>query len=162
MKSSVSFLAFVSVLALGASAYAGEAKGSADELRAWYAKAVSDFVACDKAAFGKYDAESHTGYYPDSMDLVDETSPEMRQENAAFCDGGGKHELTYTIADIVILKDAALVLGSGHYKRTEPEGAVSVDSDYNFTDVLVKTGAGWKFRHTHVGAVIDMGSGEGE
>jgi hypothetical protein len=162
MKASVKLLAFVSVLALGASALAGDKKTSADDLRAWYAKAVAEFVACDTSSYGKYSAEGHSGYYPDSKDLVDEASEEARLENVSFCEGGGKHEMTYDIADVVMLKDAALVLGSGHYKRTEPEGAVSIDADYNFTEVLVKTGDGWKFRHSHVGAVLDMTAGEGE
>ena len=162
MKTSIKLLAFASALALGAPALAGEKEGSADDLRAWYAKVAAEFVACDTSSYGKYSAEGHSGYYPDSKNLVDEASEEARQENVSFCEGGGKHEMTYEIANVVMLKDAALILGSGHYKRTEPEGAVSIDSDYNFTEVLVKTKDGWKFRHSHVGAVLDMMQGEGE
>lgn len=156
MKTSIKLIAAVSVIALGASAFAAEKNGPADEIRAWYAAVVADFVACNVDAFGKYDAESHSAYYPDSLKLADENNAESRQMGIDFCKNGGKNGLTYEIADIVMLKDAALILGSGHYKRTEPGGAVSIDADYNFTDVAVKTSAGWKLRHTHVGAVQEM------
>lgn len=160
MKTQISVISAVSALALGASAFAGDDKGAADKIRAWYGEAVASYAACDTSAFGKYSAEGHTGYYPDALTLADETSDEARQENIAFCENGGKHEITYDIADVVMLKGAALILGSGHYKRTEPDGTVSIDSDYTFTEVLVKSGDGWKMRHSHIGAFMEMPEGE--
>lgn len=133
----------------------------AADVRAMVDQAMADFVACNVDAIGKYNADKHTAYYPDSSELYDEASEEADKEGADFCKNGGKHELRFNIVDIVMLKDAALVLGSGHYKRTEPDGAVSVDSDFTSTEVVVKTDKGWKYRHSHTGIVMPMEEGGG-
>jgi ketosteroid isomerase-like protein len=161
MKKSIFVTVFSTACAamLLTAASAKSKEDAAAEVRAMFDQAAAEFVACDTSAIGKYDADEHTGYYPDSTELYDETSDEGRKEAADFCDNGGKHEMTYAISDVVMLKDAALVLGSGHYKRTEPDGTVSVDTDYTFTDVVVKTDKGWKFRHSHVGVVMPMEEG---
>ncbi len=158
MKNLLKTAAFVGmgISAFGASAYAAHHTEAEREVRAMFDEATASFVACDKNSIGKYNAERHTGFYPDSMALIDETSDAAIQSAVDFCENGGKHELAYEIGDLVMLNDAALVLGAGHYKRTEPGGVVSVDTDYTFTDVLVKTGNGWKFRHTHIGVVVPM------
>ncbi len=158
------YLAFsgASALVLGASAIAAHHTEADKKIRAFYEAAVADFVACDTEAVGKYGAEGQTGYYPDSLDLHMEDSDEARQAEIAFCEEGGKNELAYEIRDIVHLTDAALVLGKGHYKRTEPDGNVSIDTDYSFTEVLVKTDDGWKFRHSHIGVAIPMDDAGGE
>lgn len=145
---------------LGASAIAMMAAAPAfaqdDEaqIRAMYEEAMGDWEACDMSNFGEYSAETHTAFYPDSKDVVMENSPEAEEMANEFCDGGGKHEMDYMIDTVDLMDDVALVYGSGHYKRTEPGGDVSVDSDFTFTDVLQKDGDDWKFRHTHVGAVM--------
>ncbi|GAB4518781.1 MAG: hypothetical protein Kow00133_04090 [Amphiplicatus sp.] len=115
--------------------------------------AAAAYEACDTASFGKYDVEGRTGYYPDSADPMKET-PESRQEEIAFCEAGGKHAIDYTIKGVILLGDVAVAHGSGHYTRTEPDGEVSIDTDYTFTDILVKTKDGWKFRHGHIGVVL--------
>lgn len=158
----IAALAGVCATAIGASAYAAHHTEAERAVRAMFDEATASFVACDKNSIGKYSAEGHTGFYPDSLALHDETSEEAVQSEVDFCENGGKHELMYEIDDLVMLNDAALLLGTGHYKRTEPDGAVSVDTDYMFTDVLVKTDHGWKFRHTHIGAVIPMAVDAGE
>jgi hypothetical protein len=127
---------------------------AASDVRSFFDKAAGDFAACNIANFDSYNAAGRTGYYPDSAALQREDTPEAKQAAADFCTNGGKHDLNYEVADVVMLKDAALVLGAGHYKRTEPDGTVTVDTDYTFTDVLVKTKDGWKFRHGHIGAVM--------
>lgn len=153
----ITMLSGACALTLGAGAAAKT--DDAAEVRATVDQAFAEFTACDTNAIGKYDANMHTGYYPDSAALVDETSDENRKMAADFCNNGGKHDMKYDIADIVMLKDAALVLGSGHYMRTEPNGAVSIDTDFTFTDVMVKTKDGWKFRHTHIGVVLPANEG---
>jgi len=155
-------LAGAASLATSVAAHAGDNAEAKEKLKAWYANSVADFVACDAAAMDKYSASDKTGYYPDSGELHDESSDEARQMEAEFCENGGKHELTYELADIIMLKDAALMLGTGHYKRTEPDGEASIDADYTFTELLVKEGGEWKFRHSHIGAILDMGPGENE
>ncbi|MFQ5563074.1 MAG: nuclear transport factor 2 family protein [Parvularculaceae bacterium] len=149
-------------LALGASAIAKHHTKMDVEIRTFYETAVADFLKCDPGSIGKHSTEKKTGYYPDSLELHDESSAESRQMEVEFCEGGGKHELTYEIADIIGLEDAAVVLGTGRYKRTEPDGAVSIDTDYSFTEVLVKTDDGWKFRHSHVGVAVPMEEAAGE
>jgi ketosteroid isomerase-like protein len=79
-----------------------------------------------------------------------------KQKDIDFCKNGGKHEITYKINGVSVMGDVAVAHGSGHYKRTEPGGAVSIDSDYTFTDVLVKKAGGWKFQHGHIGAYMPM------
>ena len=152
----------VGVTAISASAYAAHHTDAERAVRAMFEEAAAVFVACDTSSIGKYSAEGHTGFYPDSSALVDETSDEATQSEVAFCENGGKHELTYEIGDLVMLNDVALLLGTGHYKRTEPDGAVFVDTDYTFTEVLINTDKGWKFRHSHIGAVIAMEDDAGE
>lgn len=124
------------------------------DLRSFFDKAAGDFVACNTATFDAYNAAGRSGYYPDSAALQREDTPEAKQAAIDFCTNGGKHDLNFEVAEVVMLKDAALVLGAGHYKRTEPDGTVTVDTDYTFTDVLVKTKEGWKFRHSHIGIVM--------
>ena len=82
--------------------------------------------------------------------------------NVEFCENGGKHELEYKIADVVIMDGGALILGTGHYKRTEPGGEVSLDSDYTFTEVIVKKDDAWKIKHTHIGMIVEMGDDTSE
>lgn len=154
----VTLLSGACAVALSASANP-KSDAAAAEIRTMFDQAATTFASCDTGNFGKYSAEGHTGFYPDSSALVIEASDENKQAEIAFCEGGGKHDLKYEIGDVVMLKDAALVLGTGHYKRTEPDGTVSVDTDYTFTDVMVKTTDGWKFRHSHVGAVMPAEEG---
>lgn len=118
-------------------------------------ESAASMIACDTASFGKYDAEGRTAYYPDSMEPVVEDAA-SKQEDIDFCKNGGKHELAYKINGVSVIGDVAIAHGSGHYKRTEPGGAVSIDSDYSFTDVLVKKAGGWKFQHSHIGAYMPM------
>lgn len=127
---------------------------AAADVRRFFDKAGGDFVACNTATFDSYNAAGRTGYYPDLAALQKEDTAEAKQAAVDFCANGGKHDLNYEVADAVMLKDAALVLGSGHYKRTEPDGTVTIDTDYTFTDVLVKAKDGWKFRHGHIGVVM--------
>lgn len=165
MKNMFKAVAFAGagMLALNAAAFASDSADAKEKLKSWYADVVADFVSCDTSAIGKYNAQGRRGFYPDSAELHDETSEDSMQMAVDFCENGGKHDLTYDIADVVMLKDAALILGSGHYKRTEPDGAISVDSDYTFTEVVVKTSDGWKFKHSHIGAVLtDMGAEDGD
>lgn len=164
MKTLIKTVAFAGAgaLALGAAAFAGDDAKTKEKLGAWYDEVVQKYLACDTSAIGQYSAEGHRGFYPDSAALHDETSDENKQQAIDFCDNGGKSDLTYEIADIVMLKDAALILGNGHYTRTEPDGTVSVDSDYTFTEVLVKTKDGWKFKHSHIGAVMPETAAETE
>lgn len=153
MRQIVTFVALAGALALGSSVLAGE-KDKAAEVRAWFDQAVSEYASCNVDAIGNYSAADHTGFYPDSAQLQNENTQESREAAKQFCENGGKHEMSYEIQDVVMLKDAAIILASGHYKRTEPDGAVTVDSDFNLTDVAIKTDEGWKFRHSHVGAVM--------
>lgn len=164
MKTLIKIVAFAGagMMALGAAAFAGDDAKAKEKLSAWYGEAIGKFNACDVSAIGQYSAEGHRGYYPDSADLHAETNEESLQKAKEFCDNGGKNDITYEIADIVMLKDAALILGDGHYTRTEPDGTVSVDSDYTFTEVLVKTRDGWKFKHSHIGAVMPEMAAETE
>ena len=132
------------------------AEGKA-EVKAFMDAAIAAFVACNYKKTAKLSAEGRTGYYPDSLDPHAEDSDEARKAEKEFCEGGGKHELRIDAMNVVMLTDAAVVHGKGHYKRTEPDGTVSLDTDYSYTDVLVKTDDGWKFRHGHIGVAIPMG-----
>lgn len=163
MKNMYKYVLSVSAatLALGAYAFAEHHEGVEAEVRAFYEQATASFLACDAEKIGAFSAEGHTGIYPDSLDAFDETSDEAVNEAKAFCVNGGKNELTYEITKVIPLSDAAVAIGKGHYKRTEPDGAVSIDTDYSFTEVLVKTDDGWKFRHSHVGVAIPMEDVEG-
>lgn len=140
---------------------AHHAEGKA-EVKAFMDAATAAFLACDYEKTATLSAEGRTGYYPDSLDPHAEDSEEARNAEKEFCEGGGKHELRIDASNIIMLKDAAVVHGKGHYKRTEPDGAVSVDTDYSYTDVLVKTDDGWKFQHGHIGVAIPMGDAAAE
>lgn len=153
-KSMLFVASIASAVALGIGGAVNAMSHSADDVRAFFEQAAADYVACDTSRIGAYSTDDHSGFYPDSGELQMEASDEARQAAIDFCEAGGKHEMSYEIRDVVMLKDAALVLASGHYKRTEPDGTVSVDDDFTLTDVLVKTDDGWKFRHSHVGAVM--------
>lgn len=159
MKTIHKFVLSVSsaALAMGAYAIAAHHEEIDAEVRAFFEQATADFAACNVEAIGKYDAKGHTGIYPDSLDPIDETSEAAVQEGKTFCENGGKHEISYEISNVIPLNGAAVAVGKGHYKRTEPDGTVTLDTDYSFTDVLVKTDDGWKFRHTHIGMAIPMG-----
>lgn len=135
-------------------ALAGSEKDEAT-IQKIFDESAASMLACDTASFGKYDAEERTAYYPDSMEPVVEDAA-SKQKDIDFCKNGGKHELTYKINGVSVMGDVAIAHGSGHYKRTEPGGAVSIDSDYTFTDVLVKKAGGWKFQHSHIGAYMPM------
>lgn len=113
------------------------------------------YVACDLAAAFKNEAPGATGYYPESTTLMVSTDEE-RQKEIDFCKAGGKNELTETIAGVEVLGDVGYVLGSGRYTRTEPDGKVSIDGDYTATHIVVKSADGWKFKHSHIGAVFAM------
>ncbi len=147
-------------IALAASATSALLLGSAlakagdeEAVKKTLADSFAIWMACDLEAAYKFDAEGRSSYYPDSADLQlsDEAS---RQKDADFCKNGGKNEATYQVNGVILMGDTAVAHGVGHYKRTEPGGAVSVDSDYTFTDILVRTKEGWKFRHSHIGAVM--------
>ena len=145
------------VLALTAvPAFAGDHAEDKAEVKAFMDKATAAFVACDYEKTAKMSAKGRTGYYPDSLDPVAEDSEEMRNAEKAFCEGGGKHELRIDAVNIIMLTGAAVVHGKGNYKRTEPGGEVSLETNYSYTDVLVKTDDGWKFRHGHIGIAIPM------
>ncbi len=156
MKNILKASAFVGVCAL---ALQGAALANPDDdkaaVKATLEAASSAWLKCDLDAAAKYDAEGRTGYYPDSSAVQTDTE-ENRKKEADFCANGGAHELTYAVKDVIIYGDVAVAYGDGHYKRTEPGGAVSIDSDYTFTDVLVKSKGGWKFKHSHVGVVMPM------
>lgn len=127
--------------------------GDEEAVKKTIADSFASWMACDVEAAYKFDADGRSSYYPDSKDLQLST-PEMRQQEADFCKNGGKNEASYAVNGVIMMGDTAIAHGSGHYKRTEPGGAVSVDSDYTFTDILVRTKDGWKFRHSHIGAVM--------
>ncbi|MBB5519481.1 YybH family protein [Amphiplicatus metriothermophilus] len=122
-------------------------------IRAMFEEAIASMNACKTDDIGKNDAEGRTTYYPDSAEPHVETA-ETRQMAVDFCAKGGKHELQSQIRDIILLGDVAVAHGSGHYKRTEPDGTVSIDTDYTYTDVLVKKDGRWKIRHGHIGVVL--------
>lgn len=145
----------------GASAFADPLAGPNDDsaVRKVVADATAAWLACDVAAAAKFSVAGRSGYYPDSAELQIDT-PEMQQKEVEFCKNGGKNEMTYKLNGVEIVGDAAIAHGSGHYKRTEPGGAVSVDSDFTFTDVLVRTADGWRYRHSHVGMVMPMDGSE--
>ncbi len=146
------------VLAVSASpaiaAHHGKMKA---EVKAFMDAATDAFVACEYEKSASMSAAGRTGYYPDSLDPQAEDSEEALASAKDFCDGGGKHELRIDARNIIMLNDAAVVHGKGHYKRTEPDGSVSLDTDYSYTNVLVKTDDGWKFRHGHIGIAFPMG-----
>ena len=129
--------------------------GDEDAVKKTLSDSFASWTACDLDAAYKFDADGRSSYYPDSADiqLSDDAS---RQKEADFCKNGGKNEATYQVNGVILMGDTAVAHGFGHYKRTEPGGAVSVDNDYTFTDILVRTKEGWKFRHSHIGAVMPM------
>lgn len=129
--------------------------GDEEAVKKALADSFASWMACNLDAAYKFDADGRSGYYPDSPD-IQVSSEESRQKEADFCKNGGKNEATYKVNGVILMGDTAVAHGFGHYKRTEPGGAVSVDSDYTFTDILVRTKEGWKFRHSHIGAVMPM------
>lgn len=135
--------------------------GDEDAVRKTLADSFAKWIACDVEGAYKFDAPNRSGYYPDSKDLQVSTA-EMRQQEADFCKNGGKNEATYVVQGVIMMGETAIAHGSGHYTRTEPDGAVSVDSDFTFTDILVRTKNGWRFRHSHVGAVLSPPGGDAE
>lgn len=156
MKNILKASVFVGVcaVALSTPAYASSDADKA-AVKAAIDAASSAWLNCELDAAMKYDADGRTGYYPDSSEVQMNTEAN-RKEEADFCANGGKHEMTYAIKNVQVYGDVAIAYGDGHYKRTEPDGKVSIDSDYTFTDVLVKAKDGWKFKHSHVGAVMPM------
>ncbi len=150
------------LLAVGAAILAGAAfakEGDEAAVKKAIAGSSAAWLACNLDAAAKFNAEGRGGYYPDSKEFQLET-PENMQKEKEFCKNGGKNELTYAVKGVMLMGDTAVAHGSGHYKRTEPGGAVSIDGDYTFTDILVRTGDGWKFKHSHIGAVMPMPEAE--
>ena len=140
-------------LAMSATASASDDQSAA--VKSTIDAATAAWLKCDVDAAAKYDVDGRTSYYPDSATLMIEDA-KMIQDERDFCKNGGKNELTYSIAGVEVMGETAYAYGTGHYKRTEPGGAVSIDNDYTFTDILVKTSDGWKYKHSHVGAVMPM------
>lgn len=160
---SVRMIACATIAATAFAAACAKAPGNAPvdvaaetaAIKSMVESANAAYVACDIASVATHEVAGATGYYPESTALM-VSNDEERQKEDDFCKAGGKNELTENIAGVEVLGDVGYVLGSGHYKRTEPDGKVSIDGDYTATHIVVKSADGWKFKHSHIGAVLAM------